>query len=721
VRALHANLVVPHSRVFSHSAQPVQISSIDVDVHILDQAATTNFTIKLFNPSNRQQEAEMLLPIHSDAVLSSFDFAGKAKEPKTGVLPRDEAIRIYRDIVRRYKDPALMQFVGLNLIRTAVFPVEPRGNQTIKFTIEQVLGAVGNRVDYELPRSEALGYKLPWNITVEVKSTRDISTVYSPSHELCQKRHNAKFVLNELTEKARSEPGPFRLSYILGGEEVSASMFAYPDPTIGGGYFMVVAGLPTKKPADAKSVQREVTLVIDRSGSMNGEKWKQAKAAAMQVIGGLEEGEAFNLIAYNTHVDSLFTGPKLRSDETEKAARKFLEDLRPNGGTNIHDALLEALNQKPIEGKLPMVLFLTDGLATIGHTSEVRIRNLATKHNKHNRRVFTIGVGLDVNAPLLENIADTSRGTSSFVLPREDVEVKVGDVFNRLKGPVLSNPKLELPKGKAGAVRVTEMMPGLLPDLFEGDQLVLLGKYRGDAPLEFKLSGDFYGQPKTFQFKFDLSKATTRNAFVGRLWAARKVGVLVDSIRQAGAELPSVGASSAMDPKFKEVVDEIIRLSTEFGILTEYTAFLSLEGTDMSKKAEVAHRAWGNLHRRGQVDRSGAGGVNQTANGNRMKKQHVENKRNDYLDRKLNRVSVGDVQQMNDRTFFKRSGAWVDARLIDKLESLKPTKTITAGSDEYIKLANTLEKEGRQGILAMEGEILVKVGDDVIKIVPAEK
>src|SRR6516225_8080343 len=159
--------------------------------------------------------------------------------------------------------------------------------------------------------------------------------------------------------------------------------------------------------------------------------------------------------------------------------------MTARGGTNIHDALLEALRQPPAPGALPIVLFMTDGLPTVGQTSEAAIRELALKGNPHQRRVFTFGVGVDVNTPLLEKVAYESRATTTFVLPGEDVEVKVAGVFQRLKGPMLADPTLTIGETNARR-RARELIPGRIPDLFEGDQIVVLGQYVGDQPLEFK-------------------------------------------------------------------------------------------------------------------------------------------------------------------------------------------------------------------------------------------
>lgn len=717
-RPLHANAIVPQARNFSAAPQPVRITGVAVNIKVIDQAATTSFVIKLHNPGRAMAEAEMLLPVPMGCVIGRFDFDGVGAEPSAVLLPVVEARRIYDDIVRRYKDPAIMQFSGLSLVRTSVFPVPAGGNQEIRFSYDHVLAANAARIDYELPRSEALSYQIPWTIHATLNSTRPIATTYSPSHELVTERKTDNVVCVSVTEKSRLDPGPFRLSYLVSGDGIAASLFAYPDPKVGGGYFLMIAGLPPTPAANSPRMAREVTIVLDRSGSMAGDKWKQARAAAQQVIAGLAEDEYFNVIAYSDQVDSLFAAPMPRTEANEAAARRFLSNLRPAGGTNIHDALVEALRQKPVANSLPMVLFLTDGLPTIGNTGEKSIRELAVAHNPHARRVFTFGVGVDVNAPLLEAISDTTRGSPTFVLPGEDVEVKVGDVARRLHGPMMASPSLALPRDATGAVRVTEVLPKALPDLFEGEQLVLLGKYSGEAPLEFKLKGDCAGTEREFKFTFALDSATTRNSFVPRLWAGRRVGILVDAIRQAGADQP-LGTQPAM-AAYKELIDEIVRLSTEFGILTEYTAFLALEGTDLSKTADVQAAAWNNLRSRGQQQRTGNAGVSQSANNDEMKKQYRENKRNEWMDDKLSRVSVGQVQQLNDLAFFSRKGRWIDSRLLDKAADLKPAREITVGSEEYRKLVEKLENQGRASCVSLEGEILLMVDGEVVLIKPVK-
>ena len=716
-------VIVPQTRAFAMTTRemPVRIEAVTARIKILEQTARTTLEIVIRNPSRRQEEAVLLLPVPAGAAVSGFAFNGTSSEPTARLLSREEARRTYNQIVRKLRDPALLEFAGHSLIRSSVFPVPAGGTQKVRLTYEHVLTADGGRIDYVLPRSESLEGKAKWTILADVQAKHAISMIYSPSHELAIKRRSARHLTVSLHPKSVRDPGSFRLSYLLAKTDaLTASMFAYPDPKIGGGYFLLIAGLPPT--VRSKGLKREVTIVLDRSGSMAGPKMDQVKAAALQVIEGMEEGESFNIIDYATNVASFAAKPVVKDRKRTLAARKYLVNLRPNGGTNIHDALVEALRPKPREGTLPIILFLTDGLPTVGQTGEAAIRDLLAKGNPHKRRVFTFGVGNDVNVPLLDRIAELSRATTTYVQPKEDVEIKVGQVFQKLYGPVLSDPELTTlaENGEVDTRRVRELQPQKLQDLFGQDQLVILGQYRGDKPLRFRLSGNYLGKARTFEFRFDLDKATTRNSFVSRLWATRRIAYLVDQIRLAGASvsrLPMVrGHDPFRDPKMRELRDEILRLSTEFGVLSEYTSFLAREGTRLDNWDALSIQCGNNLNSKAIRTRSGMGAVNQGANLWAQKLQCSQNMRNYYLNDKLERVEVSNVQQISDRAFFKRGKNWIDSRLVRRGE-FKHNRTVTLGSPEYQELLKLLIRRGRQAMLSLKGDILLKVDGEVIRII----
>jgi len=730
-----SQVVVPQHRAFvvrrsRRPAHPVRIERVDVHVKIRERAATTTLEVTLVNPAPRQAEAVLLLPVPDGAAVSAFHFDGVSREPTARLLPKEEARRIYDRIVRRMRDPALLEFAGHALVRSSVFPVPANGRQKVRLTYDHVLPVSNGRVDYVLPRSEALDANVPWNVTVDVRSKAPVATVYSPSHAVKTLRDGDRRLTVKLD--GRADPGAFRLSYMVRRGAVTASLFAYPDPKIGGGYFLLLAGVPPRGEEAAKAVRREVTLVLDRSGSMAGEKMDQARAAALQILEGLEDGEAFNIVDYSTTVEMFAPRPVLKSRETLLKARAYLAGLRPIGGTNIHDALVEALRQKPVDGAsaggdmLPLVLFLTDGLPTIGQTSETAIRTAVAKGNPFERRVFTFGVGDDVNAPLLDRVAELTRAVPTYVRPKESVEVKVGDVFSRLYGPVFAGGKLTtLDRDGAVVTTVThDLIPSTLPDLFDGDQLVVLGKYRGEGPLRFRLQGEFLGESRAFDMSFSLDEATTRHAFVPRLWASRRIAYLVDQIRQAGGDLPPgrvprVGESIANDPRFKEIYAEILRLSTEFGILSEYTAFLATEGTELQNFRRLSTALREQLDDKAVKSRWGKAAVQRAQDNDRGKKQVAVDKLNRYTRADGETVAILNCQQYNDRAYFKRGKAWIDGAMVageNAPKTLEPDVVIEFGTPAFEKLLDALVKANRQGVLARRGDLYLRFENKTILV-----
>ncbi|MDH7598377.1 MAG: VIT and VWA domain-containing protein [Sedimentisphaerales bacterium] len=721
VRPPAANVIIPQGRPYGLvvGGNPcLRITGVEALIDIFETTATTTIQINIENTTRHRQEAELVIPVPEGVVVRGFAYDGPSGQIEAVVLPKEQARRIYRELVSKIRDPALLEFAGYNLIRTSVFPVEPLGKQRIRLTYEHILRQEGNRIDYILPRSESLQYDVPWEFTVNIRSRHPISTVYCPSHTVHTK-HMDQNVVSVKVEREANAPGPFRLSYVIDSEpqEIAITTLAFPDPELAGGYFLVLAGTGKGPQADANTLDREVILVIDRSGSMQGRKVAQAKEAALQVLSGLRPGEAFNLIIYSDSVELFSPRPVLKDEKAMESARSYIQSITAVGGTNLYDALKTALKQPVTEGKLPLVLFLTDGLPTVGATDEPSIRQLAIKSNPHRRRVFTFGVGLDVNAALLQALADLTRAKAEFVLPDEDVEVKVGRVFAQLTGPVLAEPQLRVMGGdRLPTTRVRDLLPPVIPDLFESDQLVLLGQYIGNDPISFELCGQRLSGIRTYRFTLDPAKADKAHAFIPRLWASRKIAQLIDQIRQMGAE----GQSSPDDPKMKELTDQIVQLSTKFGILTEYTAFLAKEGTDLHRHDVLVRQTAANLNSRAVRMRSGAAGVSQGLNIQRQMNQMVLNHGNMFLNERMEPVRINTVQQFHDLAFYNRANQWIDARLVGSNTDLKPDRIVDFGTTAFWDLVDRLEREGRQASLAFSGEVLLWLdGQTVLVRMPA--
>lgn len=718
------NIIVPPARRTMHHRfeNAVKLEAVNARVEIEDQTATTSLELVLANGSSSVQQAELLIPVPDGVSVRGLSYDGLGAEPTASVLPRGRAREIYDEIVRRAKDPALAEFAGYNLIRTSAFPVPPGAKQKLTIVFEQVLTLDGERIDYTLPRSESFNESgVAWSVKVSIHNQRGIATVYSPTHDIAVDRQDPSRSVVSVADAHGMAPGAFRLSYLPTPRQkdmMSAALYAYPDPSIGhgsGGYFLLLASLPDAPKKDAHGIRREVVLVLDRSGSMAGEKIEQVRTAAMQIIDGLNEGESFNIIDYSDSIQSYAAAPVAKTRASAEEARAYLKQITDGGGTNIHDALLEGVRQPPTAGSLPMILFLTDGLPTVGERRESSIRADVMSMNRAGKRIFSFGVGYDVNAPLLNALSTGSRGTATMVLPGENVEGKVSAVFSRLSGPMLTEPTITfLDAGGATTTRaVRELQPSALNDVYEHDQVVILGQYTEDGPMKFRLKGRQADGEHAYEFSFPGVNASARNGFVPRIWATRKIAALTEEIRQDAA------AGGTSEARSKELIEEIVRLSSRWGIMTEYTSFLA---TDESQKLldlslpmgdafasdpgakKAYHRSKEKLEA-GAASRSGSEGVAQQENYSlRMESRTASAARSAFKDGEMNDVRLTGVQQVADRVLFRRGGRWLDSELGGK-EDAEPEVTIEFGTDEYLRILEALANEGRQGLLAMGGDV----------------
>jgi Ca-activated chloride channel homolog len=705
------DVLIPQRQIIRPGVVTVQ--SVGVDVKIVDRVATTSMAITLHNPTGAPREAQLILPVPTGSAIRSFGLDAISAEPNAVLLPKDEASRIYRQIVSKMVDPGLLEFIGTDLIRSSVFPVPAGEEATFRVVYEHVLEAESGRFEYALPRSQSLGASgVEWTIEMEIQTSRPIGLVYSPTHALDEQRVTKK--VSHIKVLGANEPGPFRVYFVLAGKGgAGITTILYPDPSVAdgqGGYFMLFLDAP--EAVDRPKIDREVTVVIDRSGSMRGEKIEQAKAAALQIIEALDDGERFNIVDYSDTIERFSNEAVVKNSETVAAVRDYIISIKAVGGTNIHDALLEAVRPEPSEGMLPIVLFLTDGLPTVGPTSETVIRDAIRKANTHQRRIFTFGVGFDVNAPLLTALAQQSRAAPAFVAPGEDVEVTVGQVFSKLSGPVLALPELRpvTMTLTVGPSPIRELMPQQLPDVFAGEQLIVLGQYTTADDLTLAVVGKSGDSERRFTTQIKPGEASHANSFVARLWAQRKIATLIDAIRQAGAD----GQLSEDDPKFKELVDEIVALSQQYGILTEYTAFLAIEEAykkNLANDGMIQYR----LGRNAVDVRSGEQGVAlETTNSARQKSMIVpQPSMNDSMffsasprraggGRSVQTIAGVDfevddtgvsiaqsVQNVAGRAFYLRTDRWVEADLLDKADE-EPDREIAYGTDAYDKFVDEL-------------------------------
>jgi len=342
--------------------------------------------------------------------------------------------------------------------------------------------------------------------------------------------------------------------------------------------------------------------VLDRSGSMAGKKIEQARKALKSVLNNLREDDLFNIVVYDDRVESFKPELERYASRTREEAERYVDNIREGGSTNIDSALKTSLGMIRDDSRPSYILFLTDGLPTSGETQELRIADNCHQANSKRARLFCFGVGYDVNARLLDRLSGGNSGTSEYVKPDEDLEAHVARFYAKLTSPALVDLRIELT-----GTDVNRTYPRDLPDLFDGGQIVWVGRYRQSGRTTLRISGKVSGERRSFEFPVELADSDrgSSHEFVERIWATRRVGYLIDQVDMSGQN--------------KELIDELVSLSTRYGILTPYTSFLADERVPLHAALQNAERARESLQELSAV--SGSYGVAQRE----MKQYYMRN------------------------------------------------------------------------------------------------
>lgn len=544
---------------------PLEVQSEKVQTKITDQVAVTTIDQEFYNPNSQRLEGTFIFPIPKGAQIDKFSMEIDGKPVQAEILKAEKARDIYEGIVRKMKDPALMEYEGRDVLKLKIFPIEPNGKKRITLSYTQVLKLDSGLLNYVLPMNAGKYSSKPIksvSVKVNVESKRPLKTIYSPSHEVEVKRDGSNRATVGYEASEVKPDADLQLYFAPEKDEIGVNLMAYKTGDEDG-YFLLLAS----PGVDAKAkqiVSKDVVFVLDTSGSMSGKKMEQAKKALQFCVESLNDGDRFEIIRFSTESEPLFDKLAAVSKENREKAGDFIKNLKAMGGTAIDEALKKALSLESKEGRPFVVVFLTDGLPTVGTTDEDQILKGMQERNKEKRRIFCFGIGTDVNTHLLDRIAEETRAFSQYVLPEEDLEVKVSSFFSKINEPVLANPKLKF----TADIRTTKMYPSPLPDLFKGEQLVLVGRYSGKGSSAAVIDGDVNGDKKKFTYDLNFPEHADEHDFIPRLWATRRVGYLLDEIRLHGES--------------SELKDEVTDLARKYGIVTPYTAYLIVE--DESKR-----------------------------------------------------------------------------------------------------------------------------------------
>lgn len=547
-----------------------KIKELAVQARLVDQVAKVQVSQTFVNTGSVQMEVQFLFPLPYDGAIDKLTLLVDGKEFPAKLLPAKEARAIYESIVRSNKDPALLEWIGTGMFQTSVFPVPPGAERKLTLNYNQLLRKDQGLTDFVYPLSTARYTSHPVekiDFQLHIESGVDIKNVYSPTHPVEIKRPDAKHAVVSYTRTNEVPGSDFRLFFDVDKGQVGTSVLTYRPKESEDGFFLLLTSPQVKAP-DAERPRKTVMFVLDRSGSMSGKKIDQAKAALKFVLNNLREGDLFNIVVYDGNVESFRPELEKYTDDTRKAATGFVESIYAGGGTNIQGALTAALSQLKDNSRPNYVIFLTDGLPTVGETNEAKIAAAAKTTNGVRARLLNFGVGYDVNSRLLDRLSRDNFGQSEYVRPDEDIEAHVSKVYGRISSPVMTDVAVNFEfdgiKPEDGPP-VTRVYPKSVYDLFEGEQLVLVGRYRKAGAAKVTIKGSVAGQTQQYDFPANFAAKSNDDSygFVEKLWAMRRIGEIIDDIDLNG--------------KNDELVKELVELSTKHGILTPYTSFLADE------------------------------------------------------------------------------------------------------------------------------------------------
>ena len=585
--------------VIGRDGRPVvlELRKHRVEADVQERLAVVTVEHEFHNTGRMTVEGTFLFPLPPEAQVSKFSMEVDGEVMSGELLSADEARKIYEDIVRRSLDPALLEMADYRTFRARVFPIPPGAKRTITLRYDATLPMDGHTVTFRYPLQGSLTYRpvgirpprpMPGPrprprpgitrdqperhrpehdplgsretlIRVQIETATGVKNVYSPSHTIdvrrrSDRRAEAVFEAGEVLDGRE-----FVLYYSLDPSDIGATLLTHRPYSDRPGSFMLLLDPPVD--LDESLIQpQNVVFVLDTSGSMRGEKIDQARDALRYCLHHLGRRDHFGLVAFSTDVDAF--RDELRPASAYEDALYFVDQLEAGGGTNINDAVLAAV--KMLDGSdNGLIVFLTDGLPSVGETSEGAIRANVQKAANGNVRLFSFGVGYDVNTRLLDGLSGASGAFADYISPEENIEERVSAFFDKVRYPVLTDLDLAF-----DGVDAYALAPGMLPNLYKGSQLIVAGRYRGAGPSTVRLSGQMAGQRETKRYTFRFPERERERDFVARLWATRRVGQLLEEIRLKGEN--------------EELKDEIVALAKEFGLVTPYTSYLVQEEERMA-------------------------------------------------------------------------------------------------------------------------------------------
>lgn len=634
---------------------PVLYSAVSATIAADETKARTEDTV-----AGREGRFVAVVPLPAgtpaDGVVVRIDgaeVAGKVLDPK-GATALYTALAARRDVSR------LMPYADRPVFVAGAVKLRTRSLVSVEMRWPTQAGAMRSAI-LPLPVT-GLSEEPIRRVTVDatIRDVAPLRAVFSPTHAIEVERPDVRTATVRFSADDVRETEDLRLLYAADADAVGLRVLTHRPEGSEHGWFMLI-GNPTGGD-DAQAMPKDVVLAVDTSGSMRGEKLGQVQLAVEYVIEKLAPEDRFNIIAFGSTVKRFKADVVPANDAMRGEARGFVQGLIAEGKTNISEALKTGLSGKADTKRPRMMLFLTDGAPTAGEMNPEKIAAAIPGLNQSGTRVFAIGVGHDVNTHLLDTLARDTAGRSIYCPPDQEIDVQVAALYDGLSHPVLADVTVDF-----GGLTVDQATPKQLGALFRGQEVMLLGRYSGGGEHTISIKGSLRGEARRYQATASFpKKPAVDDAFIAWIWASRRIGELLAEIRLEG--------------QTQERVAEVVRLSRQFGIITEYTLFLSQADKDFS--LEEAQAEASKLMRRANAQASGRWAFNQAGNDLQMATRKVSSAAaNVYRDRQGKVVEAKKVKTVGGRTFYQRDGKWVQSG-----STAKRKRRVKKFSREYFDL-----------------------------------
>ncbi len=663
-------------------AVPLAINNFHVKIAVNNQVARTKIDQVFSNPNDFEVNGMYLFPVPDDAVVSNLALFIDGEAIKGKLLSPEKSRGILQDSARYAGNRAILEHLGTRVFVGEVPGIPASGERRIQFEYSQIFSTDSDLAKYTYPLSlakSASGLIGKLHVEMEIESEAELRTVYSPSHEVTIARKDDRHVRISYEDTDVDADDDFLCYYSVSDDNFGITLLTHRADEKEDGYFMLLVS-PKYEVKQTEIVEKDFIFVLDHSGSMAGRKVEQAKEALRYCVHNLNDGDRFNLILFNEYITSFadrlnrgeeWFGGERWADSTvlsdklidvkngREKAFAFIDSIEARSMTNINDALLTALAEKPDPNRPRIIVFLTDGCPTVGVTNPAQILENVGKSNRNLSRIFVFGVGYDVNVRLLDKMAADNGGTRNYVTQDENIEDAVSTLFRKMNEPVLVDVGINF-----GQIVTKELTPKNLPDLFREEQLTLLGRYEGQGDTVLKLRGTIGNEQQEFSKDVHFSKLEQDNDFLPHLWAQSRIAELVDE--------------AALNGESEELRREIERLSKKYGVQTPYTSFVAADDGSLTRRyRSTVSDAYRSAPVREQIEFS----------------QNLETLK---FARSKIRMRDPQTRHVGRKTFHLHNRIWVD----NEYDGKSDRKQVEFGSDEYYALMSHLPELAKYSKLA---------------------